>query len=689
MTPIEPSRSATPRGASPRRRVSGSGVLLSIFSAALMVAAMWLPWWRMECRAPQLGQRVLWIDISPLTVTGDMKELDGLGHYVGMRVIESFAPFERSMAPFGIALVAALLLSLPLLPRRWLRLLPLLAAIAVPVGFAVDLYEWQRFAVTHLDPHAPLNMIANRVDARLLGSYAIAQFKVVASFQAGFWLAVVGTVMALGFGLGELRRDGLIRGRRARSETRSLETRSLAAAAAASVAAVLILFSPTARAATHEVGATAEHRSIGAAVAAANPGDEIVVHAGVYREHVVIDRALTLRGEVGAIVDGDGTGTIGLVEKGPTVVRGFTLRNGGDSLLGEDAGVKLKGAASCAIDGNEVLDTLFGILVMASPKTRVTGNHVLGMNLAISRRGDGIRLHASNDSIVDDNLIDRSRDLAIWQSSRVVARRNVVRHSRYGLHYMFCDDDLFEDNVFEDNQVGAAVMYSRRLTLRRNHFVRSRGPSAYGLLIKVGDDVLVENNWFVDNTRGVFLDDTPSSFYSKCVFRRNLVAGNDAGVSLSPSVSRVAFTENAFIANRVEVEVLGSVPADRNVWSVDGRGNYWSDYVGFDADGDGIGDTPYRVEHFIEHLGERWPAVGLLRFGPAAEALEMAARAFPVVKPATVVTDPHPLVRPPSAIGRPPEGEPRPWLVIGGVAALSCVGWMVRRARTLEDGGVS
>ena len=112
------------------------------------------------------------------------------------------------------------------------------------------------------------------------------------------------------------------------------------------------------------------------------------------------------------------------------------------------------------------------------------------------------------------------------------------------------------------------------------------------------------------------------------------------------------FTENAIVANQVQVEVLGTRLEDQNVWSLGGKGNYWSDYVGFDADGDGIGDVPYRLEQFFEVLADRWPAVGLLRMGPAAQALELAARAFPVVQPSPSVVDEHPLVRPPAGIAR-------------------------------------
>jgi nitrous oxidase accessory protein len=246
---------------------------------------------------------------------------------------------------------------------------------------------------------------------------------------------------------------------------------------------------------------------------------------------------------------------------------------------------------------------------------------------------------------------------------------------------MYCDDCVFEGNNFEENQTGGAIMYSRRLTLRRNRFTGSRGPSAHGLLVKSADDVLAEENWFLDNTRGLFFDQTTTSRRARCRVRRNVIGGNEVGVCLEPSASRIVFSENAFVANRVQVESLAWAKAEQNEWSEGGRGNYWSDYVGFDADRDGIGDTEYRVERFFESLAERWPAVGLLRLSPAVEALESAARAFPVARPKPVLVDAHPLMRPPAALGAAPEREPRPLLAAGGGIAACAAGLILFKLR--------
>jgi nitrous oxidase accessory protein len=680
----------------PATATSASGRFLALQAAVLLVCACLLPWWRMENRAPQYGMRVLWVEVSPLGVHGDVKEIDGLGHYVGMLPIEALASVERDIAPYGIALAVLCALALGILKGGRLRTVAALAVAAVPLGFVADLWFWQRYAVTHLEPTAALHLISNRIQAELVGDYTVAQFKVHAEFAAGFWLALVAAANALAFLFTERRRAP-----RPVAPVRSPRTVATPVASLAS----LLLFAPFVAlaplapgapraadvpAARLEVGPGLPHATIASALAAIRTGDTIVVHAGLYRENVVLERAVKLIGEPGATIDGGETGTVVLVSAPDCELRGFQIRASGDSLLGEDAGVKVLGVERCTVAANRIDDCLFGILVRSGRAATLRRNHVVGKALPLPRQGDGIRVQDGAGATIEDNVVEASRDLAIWQSHRCETRRNVVVRCRYGLHYMYCDDNLFEGNRFENNETGGAIMYSRRVVLRDNRFEGSRGPSAHGLLIKAGDDILAEGNRFVDNSSGIFLEETPSSLHAGCTFRGNVVGGNDVGVTLQPSVERVLFAGNVFVANRLQVEMLGrSSRGEQNRWSENGRGNYWSDYVGFDADGDGVGDTPYKVEAFFEDLAGRYPAVGLLRLGPAEQALESAARAFPVVKPRPTATDDHPLIAPPPGLAARADLRPRRGLVAGGALSIALALAALWRARAGATGGVA
>ncbi|HXQ22262.1 MAG TPA: NosD domain-containing protein, partial [Candidatus Acidoferrales bacterium] len=219
--------------------------------------------------------------------------------------------------------------------------------------------------------------------------------------------------------------------------------------------------------------------------------------------------------------------------------------------------------------------------------------------------------------------------------------------SRYGLHYMYSDHNVFRRNRFEDNQVGAAIMYSRGIELTENAFSFSNGPSAYGLLLKDADDVFIVENRFIGNATGLFFDGAPQARDGRVDVRGNIIARGDVGVAMQPLSKRIRFWDNAFLGNRTQVQVLGTGSAEGNVWAVDGRGNYWSDAFVYDANGDGISEIPYRVESTYEVLADRYPTLAFFDATPAAEAIDLAARLFPIFAPRPKLTDPHPLAHAP------------------------------------------
>jgi nitrous oxidase accessory protein len=133
---------------------------------------------------------------------------------------------------------------------------------------------------------------------------------------------------------------------------------------------------------------------------------------------------------------------------------------------------------------------------------------------------------------------------------------------------MYSDENRFEGNVFSDNAAGAALMYSKGLTLARNRFVANRGHRAYGLLLQSVDDSLISANEIAGNTLGLFLENGHANR-----LLGNRVAGNHVGIRVSDSSDANVFAGNRFTGNIHPVETAGDNRA--NQWAADGRGNHW------------------------------------------------------------------------------------------------------------------
>ncbi len=372
---------------------------------------------------------------------------------------------------------------------------------------------------------------------------------------------------------------------------------------------------------------------VAAMLAAARPGDTIRLTPGVHPGPLVLGvPGVTLMGARTAVVDGGRRGTIITVAADSVTLVGFTVRGSGRVMDRDEAAVKLEHCVGCSVRRLAVRDPLHGIYLLESHGVTLEGNDIVGAeDLTESARGNGIHLFNSGGNRLLNNRVRATRDGIYFSfAGGNLVSGNVVTGARYGLHYMYSDDNRFEDNAFADNAAGAAVMFSKRIVLRRNRFVRHIGYRAYGLLLQTGEDILAEENRFEANLTALFLDGSLRN-----TFRGNLIAGNGIGIDLLASAEQNTFTENVFRDNRTAVrKVLGS---GSNTWSPAGRGNDWGDPAVYDLDRDGIGDRPYRAGDPFLTLAAARPALEVYGGTLAARALSWAEEAFPVFEVPRVV----------------------------------------------------
>jgi nitrous oxidase accessory protein len=388
------------------------------------------------------------------------------------------------------------------------------------------------------------------------------------------------------------------------------------------------------------------HATLQAMIDAAAPGDTVLVPPGTYAAPLHIDKSITLEGQGWPVIQGDGSGDVIRIEAPDVTVRGFVVRGTGISLDREDAAIRAMGA-NTVIENNRIEDALFGVYLEQAAESVVRGNTIQGMDLPISRRGDGLKVFYSPRTLLEANTMRATRDAILWYSPYSIVRGNDFADGRYGLHMMQSDHHLIEENIFRNNSVGVYIMYGSGFELRRNLLSGNRGPSGYGVGLKETSDVLLEGNRIVNNRAGVYSDASPLQPETTVTYRNNLFAYNEIGLEMLPNTRRNRFQDNILLDNGEQVNVYGGGDLLQNEWAVAGRGNYWSDYAGFDANKDAIGDLAYTSKSLFDSLLGTQPALRLFQLSPASDALDLAAKAFPIFAPQPRMSDPAPLMAPP------------------------------------------
>ncbi|MEX2217559.1 MAG: nitrous oxide reductase family maturation protein NosD [Phycisphaerales bacterium] len=682
-------------------------VLLSV-ARVLLLVSVFLPYWHMELVAPQYpGGLFLTAYVNHLT--GDVKEIDGLNHYIGMRPLGEAAHFEKSIAVWAVIAMFLMVEGAMFIHSRWALLLAL-PAVLFPAGFLADLQYWMAEFGQNLDPSAPLSASVKPFTPTVLGEGGIGQFRTYADIGLGLWLAFASsaiTILAFYFHrraykpLAERADTPLARacacggrvrqaGRGEGGMNRLLATLAVALIAGARPAAGQPpadgMAPPAALAAgpAPRPAGPVNTGAIGRMIEAAPPGATVRVPAGLYREHIRIARPLTLIGEGRPVIDGEGRGDIVEIVAPGVTLRGFTIRGTGIDLDKENAAIRVW-AGRATLEDNTLEDVLFGIDLRESPDSVIRNNRIGGKALDIARRGDGLRLWRADRALVEGNTIHDGRDAVLWYSTGVTARNNTSRACRYGFHLMFSDDVTLEGNHLEGNSVGIYLMYSRGVRVRGNRLIRNRGPSGYGLGFKETDRFTVENNLIAGNRVGIYLDGSPFTADQPGAFTRNIIARNDAGVTFLPAVRGNEFTLNSFIDNLEQVGVAGRGELRGNAFWKGETGNFWSDYTGYDQDHDGVGDFVHESRTLFENLMDREPKLRILLFSPAQQAIEFVGRALPAVRPESAFVDEVPLMRPPPIEGLAPlpgSGSGRPGLALASAALLALGGALVAAGRS-------
>jgi nitrous oxidase accessory protein len=397
-----------------------------------------------------------------------------------------------------------------------------------------------------------------------------------------------------------------------------------------------LAFTFTAVAKTIKVGKQQVVKTIQQALVMAVNGDTVLVDAGNYKEHnLIITKSIFLIGIKYPVLDGEHQYEIISVKANGVLVDGFKVIHSGVSSIEDYAGIKIYNVRDVVVRNNILEDTFFGIYSQYGTNCTIENNHLTAYGEQEQQSGNGIHCWKSDSMKIIANTVSGHRDGIYFEfvTNSVIWRNTSFKNLRYGLHFMFSNNDAYITNIFKNNGAGVAVMFSKNVKMFHNYFEENWGDAAYGLLLKEISDSYIENNHFKKNTIGIHMEGT-----SRITMEKNIFESNGWAMKIQASCMDISLSNSNFINNTFDVGTNGSLVL--NTFNY----NYWDKYDGYDLNKDKIGDIPYRPVSMYSMIVEQNPPAMMLFRSFMTTLLDKTEKILPTLTPENLKDD-HPLMK--------------------------------------------
>lgn len=380
-----------------------------------------------------------------------------------------------------------------------------------------------------------------------------------------------------------------------------------------------------------------ENDRISDVVKKAEPYDKIIISCGTYREHSIeINKPLELTGKGNVFVDGGFVKDVIIINSDNVKISGLTIINSALSGIYDYAGIRVENSSNITITGNRLLNNFFGIMLIGSDSCIISANEIKSNAQTETSSGNGIHLWKCSSITILGNNISGHRDGIYFEfvTMSKVTNNYSSNNIRYGLHFMFSNNNTYRYNTFIRNGAGVAVMYSKTVEMTYNNFLENTGPNTYGLLLKDITDSYLENNTFKHNTTALYAEGS-----NRVKIISNRFMSNGWAIKMLGNCED-NITENCiFINNSFDV----ATNSTRTMSYF--KNNYWDNYKGYDLDKDGKGDVPYYPVSLYSIIVHKTPESIFLLRSFIVDILNISESIFPVLTPENLV-DNSPLMKP-------------------------------------------
>ncbi len=382
------------------------------------------------------------------------------------------------------------------------------------------------------------------------------------------------------------------------------------------------------------------------AIDRASPHATIKLQSGTYIGPIKITKPLRIIGLTkGVIIDGNGDGSVVTITSRDVELDNLTLQNSGSNMQKIDAAISMIHADYAVVKNCKLYKTLYGIDMYMVHHALIVNNHIKPRDEAIELRGNALKLFYAHHNTIKNNFIQNARDVSLDYSNDNLLQANTFVHNRFATHISLSRGNRLIGNSYKYNSVAILLMGAKDTQIIKNQILSSNGAAGIGVMIGGVENLLLRNNRISFNAKGLYIEGKEREKGMKRYIIGNEISYNKEAIHFHASIKENTIKRNAIFANIDDV--VKDTGGDFQLSNVV-EYNYWDRYSGFDRDGNGIGDEPYRVYQYADQLWQYNNKVKFFYASPIMTLLDFLSQLAPFIEPHLILVDKKPTYQLPS-----------------------------------------
>lgn len=375
---------------------------------------------------------------------------------------------------------------------------------------------------------------------------------------------------------------------------------------------------------------------------AAPPYATLKLQDGIYTGNIQIRKPLTIEG-VGehVLIKGDGKGSVITITSSHVLLKHLNITNSGMNMQQIDAAISMQQVQNCEISYCHISDVLYGIDMDRVNSSTIEHNYITTRKNNLPLRANALKLYYAHHNIIKANRIENVRDVTLNYSHYNLFEDNTFIGNRFATHLSLSNYNTFISNHYKYNSVAMMFMGAKNSKVIGNEILSSNGAAGIGVMIGEVANFLFQNNRVSFNAKALYIQGQEKAKGMKRYFVGNEISYNGEAFHFHASIKDNTIRKNKIFSNINDVvKDAGKNFEASNLVAY----NYWDRYEGFDRDGDGIGDRPFKVYQYADQLWHYNHKVKFFYASPVMTLLNFLSQLAPFIEPNLIMEDLKPVI---------------------------------------------